>query len=120
MTTSLWNLKLLSEDLFWKNWNSTLPALTGKATSYNTIKDENSLKVQIAVPGVEREDLDLTLIKNKLIISLEKDTTFVAPFTHVIELQEYNENSIKTNLVNGVLEITVEKTVENKPKKLKI
>jgi len=117
---NLWRLTILNEDLFCKSWSSTLSPLVGKVAIFNTIKEENFIKVQIAVPGVDKKDLDLTVANNKLTITLEKDSTFIESFKHVIELQEYDEDSIKTSLVNGVLEISMEKKAELKPKKLKI
>lgn len=117
---NLWRLTILNDDLFCRSWSSTLSQLTEKTATFNTVKEENFIKVQLAVPGVDKKDLDLTVANNKLTITLEKDSTFIASFRHVIELQEYDVDSIKTSLVNGVLEISMEKKAELKPKKLKI
>ena len=106
---------------FWKDWNSVKTVTNPFTVSKYGVKDkEGNYTVKLALPGVEKEDLDLTVENNKLTITLEKNHEFVSAFTHVIELQEYNEDSIKTSLVNGVLEITLEKKAELKPKKLKI
>lgn len=111
---------LPNPEKFWRDWTYNFSYVIDNTVNFDTIKDDNNFNLFIALPGVSKEDLDLTIENNKLTITLEKEYKFVAPFVHIVELQEYNEDSIKTNLVNGVLEISMEKKVELKPKKLKI
>lgn len=105
-------------DDFWKDWEN--PATFRKEVAYSIENEDEKFLIKYALPGVEKDDLELTIQRNILMVELKKDTTFVSAFTNNLKLDTFDEDTIKTNLVNGVLEIHMEKKAMEKPKKLKI
>ncbi len=95
-------------------------------------KDEIVLKAEI--PGVSKEDIDLTITKDSITLKGEvkkeeeiKEEDYYAcersygSFTRSIALPvEVNSEKAKASFKNGVLEITLPKKEEAKPKEIKI
>lgn len=92
------------------------------------------LVIQVELPGVSRNDIDLTLTDDRLIIKGEikrpegiRDEDYLlnersfGPFTRTINLpNDVDKGSVRANLKDGVLEIVLSKKVEAKPKEIKI
>lgn len=93
---------------------------------------EDRITVKALVPGIEPEDLDMQVIEDNLIISGEKkadyaDKTYIRKerrfggFKRSIKLPyRVNTESVKADLINGVLTITLQKSEDAKPKKIEI
>lgn len=95
-------------------------------------KDEIVLKAEI--PGVSKEDIDLTITKDSITLKGEvkkeeeiKEEDYYAcersygSFTRSVALPvEVNSEKAKASFKNGVLEITLPKKEEAKPKEIKI
>lgn len=92
------------------------------------------LVIQVELPGVNRNDIDLTLTDDRLIIKGEikrpegireedyllNERSF-GPFTRTINLpNDVDKGSVRANLKDGVLEIVLSRKVEAKPKEIKI
>jgi HSP20 family protein len=74
------------------------------------------LKVTAEVPGISKEDIDLELKDDKLILTAKNDKKNYRKDLKVD--QEISKKSIKANYNNGVLEITMKcKRPTSKPKK---
>ncbi|UCH89799.1 MAG: Hsp20/alpha crystallin family protein [Thermoplasmata archaeon] len=86
---------------------------------FNEKKKE--LKINAEVPGISKEDIDLELKDNKLILTAKNDKK---NYRAVIQLdQEVSKRSIKANYNNGVLEITLKckkPTRKSKGKKIEV
>lgn len=92
------------------------------------------LVIQVELPGVSRNDIDLTLTDDRLIIKGEikrpegiRDEDYLlnersfGPFTRTINLpNDVDKGSVRANLKDGVLEIVLSRKVEAKPKEIKI
>ena len=93
---------------------------------------DDRIIVKALVAGIEPEDLDMQIIEENLIISGEKkadyaDRTYIRKerrfggFKRSIRLPyRVNTESVKADLINGVLTITLQKSEEAKPKKIEI
>ena len=95
---------------------------------------KNEIVVKAELPGVAKEDIDLTITKDSLTLKGEtkkeeeiKEENYYAAeisygsFTRTIALPaEVDSEKAKASFKNGVLEITLPKREEAKPKEIKI
>ena len=102
--------------------------LTSRVPAVNIAENENEYHIELAAPGLNKEDFKINLEKNILSISVEKKSenteenkkfnrrefsysSFVRSFT----LPEgADQNNVDASYVNGVLTITVGKKEEAK------
>ncbi|WP_028844947.1 Hsp20/alpha crystallin family protein [Thermodesulfovibrio thiophilus] len=94
----------------------------------------NEVVIQVEIPGVEKEDIDLTITDDRLIIKGEvkkpegiSDDDYVlnersfGPFSRTISLpMDVDKASVKANLKNGILEIVILRKEQARPKEIKI
>jgi HSP20 family protein len=95
-------------------------------------EDSNSYHVEMDVPGVNRENVDLTYEKGTLRITTERsapqeqraglvDERRYGKVTRTVTLPEsIDPDSINAELANGVLHVTVAKKPEAQPKRIEI
>jgi HSP20 family protein len=119
------------EDLFSRFWGGSGEWMTGDLTpSLDVSESDNELQIQMDVPGIKPEDIDIQLSGNTLTISGErkeeeekKDRTFhrverrTGRFARTITLPyEVDEGNIEAREQGGVLTITLPKaeTAQNK------
>lgn len=119
----------LTRDVFERSntnngYGSSLPAV-------NIKEDDNNFEVEVAVPGLKREDFNIELEKDVLTISSENKTksetdesNFMrrefrySSFKRTFSLPENKVNGDKVNAkyTDGVLHVTLPKKEEAKPK----
>jgi len=114
-------------DKHFSNTNTTLPAV-------NIKESENGFDVEMAVPGMKKEDFKINLDNNILCISSEKQVenqtnegkyskkefsyqSFSRSFALPVSADERN---IKAKYENGILMIEIPKREEAKPKPPKV
>ena len=90
------------------------------------------ITVKALVPGMEPEDIDMQIIEDNLLVSGGKkadyaDKTYIrkerrfGEFKRSVKLPyRVNAETVKADLINGVLTITMQKSEEAKPKKIEI
>ncbi len=83
----------------------------------DTFDENGTIKIVAEVPGVEKEDINLELTENSLVISV--DTEKRKYFKEVELPTQIEPDSPKALYVNGVLEVTLEKR-SKRPKGHKI
>ncbi len=88
--------------------------------------------VRALVPGIEPDNIDMQILEDNLVISGEKKSDYSADtyirkerrfggFKRSIKLPyRVNTETVKADLINGVLTITLQKSEEAKPKKIEI
>lgn len=95
---------------------------------------EGAIFVHVELPGVSKENLDLTITDDRLIIKGEikrpegvKEEDYVinerlyGPFTRTITIPvDVDKSSVKANLKDGILEIVMVRKEESRPKEIKI
>ncbi len=95
-------------------------------------EEDTAYHVELDVPGVSREDVDLTFDKGKLTISVERKTP-EEKANHWHEERGYGKAirevalsklvdpaTISAELTNGVLHVTVGKSPEAQPKRIEV
>jgi HSP20 family protein len=124
------------DDLFTKDVFDWTGANTGYGSSMpavNISEDENKYEVEVAAPGLQKEDFNLLIDHNVLTISSEKEekeeqkdkegnytrrefrySSFKRSFTLPEEVVDAEK--ISANYVDGVLHIQIPKKEEAKPK----
>lgn len=94
----------------------------------------NEVVILIELPGVNRDDVDLSITDDRLVIKGEikkpegvSEEDYIlnersyGPFSRTINLPaDVDKSSVKANLKNGLLEIVVLRKEESKPKEIKI
>jgi HSP20 family protein len=121
---------LFSRDLLdWNNNgftadNATLPAV-------NILEDENQIQIEVAAPGMKKEDFKVDLENNRLTVSAEKSeernesneryarrefcySSFRRQFN--IPVETINGDQIQATYKDGILALTLPKREELKPK----
>src|SRR3982750_2315506 len=97
-------------------------------------EDEHNIYVRLEVPGIDQNDLDIRMENNTLTVrgerkfnDEEKEENFhrierrYGAFTRSFTLPNtVNPEDVKANYNNGVLEITLAKRAEAKPKQIKV
>lgn len=121
---------LFDEDIFTpmrRNFGSKLPAV-------NIAEDVNNYGVEVMAPGFEKENFNIKVEHNQLIISAEMNneknekhdgythrefntTSFKRTFN--LPESEIDEDAISANYVNGILKVVLPKREEAKPKEPK-
>jgi HSP20 family protein len=102
--------------------------LVARVPAVNISETENTFQVELAIPGVKKEDLKISLDKNVLTVSSEKKTENVEEgkkfskreysyntFSRSFTLPESADHSkIEADYTNGVLTLTISKKEEAK------
>lgn len=98
------------------------------------IDKKDKLVARIELPGVEKKDVKISLSENNLTVQgeIEKDKETkkedyycceraYGTYSRTISLPaEIDQDKIKANFKNGILEITIPKKAEKKPKEITI
>ena len=97
----------------------------------NIVENEESYGIELAAPGFEKQDFNIHVENNQLIISVEKSEEkaednakytvrefSASSFKRTFNLPEnlVDEDAINANYVNGVLKVLLPKREEAKPK----
>ena len=107
--------------------------------SVNIIESENNFSIELAAPGLSKEDFNVSIDKDELLISANKETNSsetaedkkytrreysYASFTRRFRIPEIVEkDGIEAKYENGILYLTLNKTDEAKkegPKRIEI
>mgnify|MGYP003295085179 CR=1 FL=1 len=92
---------------------------------------DNQYYLEMDLPGFSKEDIQIECDNGTLVISAEKnnqyedeDKTYLRKerttnkYTRMFTLHEMDENNIKANFNNGILEIIIPKNPEKETKKI--
>ena len=125
---NMFQLKGLFDDFFREGQYESLTGMP-PVKIYST---DDRVTVMALVPGIEPEDIDMQIIEDNLMISGEKKSDYTADtyirkerrfggFKRSIKLPyRVNTDTVKADLINGVLTIILQKSEEAKPKKIEI
>lgn len=121
----------IMEELFNNNWNASISDYSNSKPAVNVKEDDKSFTLQIAAPGINKNDFEISLENRVLSIEVvKKDEHDVNDFTS----KEFNYNSFKRSFsipksiellkinasyINGILKINLPKNKEDQlqPKK---
>lgn len=102
------------DDGFLKDWDWNLNTVFDTLTT-KTVFEDSKVTIQIVLPGVKKEDLEFKFERNILTITHNGESDFIDKFSKTIDLKDYDFNTLKRDLVNGVLILELEKNSEAKP-----
>ena len=119
------------------NWSDTdwsLSSARGFTPAADVYEDDNSLKVRLEIPGVQADDINITLDSGVLTVrgerklaEGEKEDNYLrverpyGPFFRAFTLpNSVDPDTLHANYENGVLELTMSKRAEAKPKQIKV
>lgn len=89
---------------------------------YETTKLENSIQVEMILPGYSRKELDVSSNGEELIVETNKDfkkSKWKSEFKRIFKLSDSLDNeNIKATLENGILSIDIPK--KKKAKNIKV
>ena len=109
--------------------------LTGWAPALDVHEDKDNFTVHMELPGLKREDIDVSLQEGALVISGERKAEeksgrqrevhrqerFYGKFQRALTLPEpVAADKVKADYKDGVLTVTLPKTEEAKPKKIDV
>ena len=110
----------LRKDPFFDVWESIFydtPSFYPKKDKFsNVIDNNNDYRLQLAVPGLSKDDVKLSINDGIITISYEesksdKNYSFTRSFKKEFTLPEnIDENNINGKIENGVLEVIIPKT----------
>ena len=119
--------EILSSDLPY--WTSFVPAKTRTILAVNVKESDTAFTLEIAAPGLKKEDFKIGLENNTLTITNEKDEnieekgyirreynfqSFIRSFT--LPEKVVDSDKIEAKYIDGILEVTIPKQEEEKPK----
>ena len=116
----------------WFDWNNQNYSLTNNTIPEVNIKEtENELEVDMAAPGMKKDDFNIELTNNVLTISSERQTEHEIKEGKNVTRREFSYQSfsrsytlpaivetdkITSNYENGLLQVNIPKREEAKPK----
>ena len=121
----------IMEELFNNNWNASISDYSNSKPAVNVKEDDKSFTLQIAAPGINKNDFEISLENRVLSVEVvKKDEHDVNDFTS----KEFDYNSFKRSFsipksiellkinasyINGILKINLPKNKEDQlqPKK---
>ena len=100
------NIDSLLKDPFWDEFENFF---TKPSKGWHCIKNEKDWTLEVAVPGMTKEDLKIKMIKGELnISSTAEDNIWLGSFDKQFTLpEEINTKKIKAKVENGVLSLTL-------------
>jgi len=95
-----------SKDLFWDEFDNFF---SKSFKGWHSTKEDKNWKLEIAIPGLTKEDLKVKMIKGELsIVSTNEDNVWLGSFDKRFTLpEEINTKKIKAKVENGVLTLTL-------------
>ena len=100
------NIDTLLKDPFWDEFENFF---TKPSKGWHCMKEDKNWVLQIAVPGLTKEDLKVKMIKGELSISsTNEDNIWLGSFNKLFTLpEEINTKKIKAKVESGVLTLSL-------------
>lgn len=95
---------LLDDSSLWDELTSKTSIIGG----YHSEKTDDGYKLEMAVPGLTKEDLKIKIIKGRLNVKSEKENHWISSFDKTFTLPEDSDlKLIKASVENGILLVTI-------------
>jgi len=100
------NIDSLLKDPFWDEFENFY---TKPSKGWHCLKDDKNWILELAIPGLTKEDLKVKMIKGELSISsINEDNVWLGAFDKRFTLpQDIDTKKIKAKVENGVLTLTL-------------
>jgi len=84
-------------------------------------ESENDFQIKLEMPGISKDDLNITYEKETVHVKAEKsDNDNFYFYEKYVFVPDINENTIEAKIENGILTVTLTKKEELKPKRIEI
>ncbi|MCK6691468.1 MAG: Hsp20/alpha crystallin family protein [Thermoanaerobaculia bacterium] len=118
-----------SKNLLSDFWNQPFDNAVAVQPVVNILETADGFRIEVAAPGLNKEDFKISVEKNLLTISAQKENARAeegvkvhrrefayGAFERVFRLPEtIDTNQIKANFKNGILYVNLDKKAETKP-----
>ena len=115
-------------------WGATQPFMSGWSPALDVFEDKDNLVVKAELPGMKKEDIEISLHDNVLSLSgerkeeqkhhqgeIHRSERFVGKFQRTFSLPTPVEaEKVKASYKDGILTVTLPKTEASKPKQIEI
>ena len=135
--TELEDMERRLDEMFggmWPSIWSRLPEEKSWLPSIDVFEKDGNLVVKAELPGMKKEEIEISLHEGSLIISGERKVEsqaeegessrserFFGRFQRALALPKaVNANQVKANYKDGILTVTLPKTEESKPKQITV
>ncbi|QDU82840.1 Spore protein SP21 [Polystyrenella longa] len=121
------------DQLFTRQWPAASKQNQLKFGAVNVLKNDQGVLVQLAVPGLEADDLDISLTHNSVTVKANRDADSdsssnvsrqersTRQFSRSISLPvEVDPSSCDATYTKGVLTLKLEQPEEQQPKKIEV
>ena len=122
-------IRSIFDDFFWDDF-----PVVSRTPSANVWEENDTVHVEMAVPGLDRDDIDITITSDSITISGNTKTeekedskkkyyykSMESSFEQTFNLPtKVDSNKAKAKLDNGIIHITLPKADEVKPKQITI
>ena len=100
------NIDTILKDPFWDEFENFF---TKPSKGWHCIKEDKNWLLEVAIPGLTKEDLKVKMIKGELsIASTNEDNVWLGSFDKRFTLpEEINTKKIKAKVENGVLSLNL-------------
>ena len=131
-----WDPFRLMREMFWDPFREIkdAPSRGGFAPTFEMTESTDAYVISADLPGVEEEDVDITLTGNRLTISGHREQTrqeeglhyhtserVFGRFTRSFSLPDgADQEQMRAEIANGVLSVTVPKKPELQPKRISV
>ena len=133
-----WDMDKWFEDFFHRSFPSVMPRLAVEEMEFSPAIDiyeeENDVVVKAELPGIEKEDIDISLTEDSITVAGEKKAehkvekknfyryeSSYGSFCRTMALpSDVQPDKVKAEFKNGVLQIRMPKTEEAKKKGIKV
>jgi HSP20 family molecular chaperone IbpA len=90
---------------------------------YDLVEDEKNIHLYFEIPGVLKNDIKIDIFNNRLKLTINKEQQYQRPLVSEIKYGTFSRNvdlslcitkkeTVKTNYINGILHILIEKFIE--------
>jgi HSP20 family protein len=98
------SFKSIFDDPIWKDLEKT----TSSFIDYRSEKNEDGYVLEMAVPGLEKSDLSVKIVKGRLNVKSESENKWVGEFDKTFILpEEADTKKVKASVENGVLSVNI-------------
>lgn len=88
---------------------------------WRTVMHSDRIEMAMDVPGVDPNEIDLTISKGYVILKgKRRDTGETLTKMHPIDMKEYDPSATDAEVKNGVITVTILKCARRRPKRIKV
>tara|TARA_R110001599_G_scaffold51581_1_gene144794 strand:- start:2722 stop:3153 length:432 start_codon:yes stop_codon:yes gene_type:complete len=122
MTESIFEFDKAMDNITSPYWREAKNIVNKPVIDYNVNSNEKGHTLQIAIPGIKKDQVSVTATDGQLHVKIDsEDTQWTKNTNRKFSLpDDANVDAITAEVEDGILNISIDKIVEAKPKEIKI